>query len=167
MTGAEALAAAADVLHREALYLDQRRWDEWLALYREDAEFWVPAWKSESEPTADPDNEVSLIYISSRVSLEERVSRVKSGRSAASTPLPRTAHALSNILVDPGASAEALTARAVAATHIFDLRRREPHLIFGHSEYRLARNGAAWLIRRKKVVVLNDYLTTIIDFYTV
>jgi len=166
MNPSEILAAAADMLHREALYLDRRRWDDWLALYHEDAEFWVPAWKNEDEPTADPDNEVSLIYISSRVSLEERVARVKSGRSAASTPMPRTAHALSNVMAEAD-GADAIVARAVAATHIFDVRRREPHLIFGHSEYRLERGGSAWLIRRKKITVLNDYLSTIIDFYTV
>jgi len=33
------------VIHREALYLDERRWDDWLALYHDDAEFWVPAWR--------------------------------------------------------------------------------------------------------------------------
>jgi 3-phenylpropionate/cinnamic acid dioxygenase small subunit len=161
----QALEEASELLHREALYLDERRWDEWLALYSEDAEFWVPSWKNEDEATNDPESEISLIYISARVSLEERVARVKSGRSAASTPLPRTAHALSNIMVEP--NGQGLKARAVSATHIFDVRRREPHLLFGRSEYRLVRDGGALKIRMKKVVLLNDYLTTIVDFYTV
>jgi len=167
MSGAEALAAATDLIYREALALDERRWDDWLALYHEDAEFWVPSWKNEDEPTADTENEISLIYISARVQLEERVARVKSGRSAASTPMPRTAHAISNVLVEPEANGAGLTARAVSATHIFDVRRREPHLLFGRAEYRLVRDGGAWRIRRKKVILLNDYLSTIVDFYTV
>jgi 3-phenylpropionate/cinnamic acid dioxygenase small subunit len=167
MNASEALAAATDVIYREALALDERRWDDWLALFREDAEFWVPSWKNEDEPTADPDSEISLIYISARVQLEERVARVKSGRSAASTPMPRTAHAISNVLVEPGANDVELTARAVSVTHIFDVRRREPHLLFGRAEYRLLRDAGAWRIRRKKIVLLNDYLSTIVDFYTV
>ena len=37
----------------------QSAWDDWLALYTEDCEFWVPAWKSEDTPTADPGAEVA------------------------------------------------------------------------------------------------------------
>ncbi len=111
MTAPELPRSAEEFLYREAHFLDERRWNDWLALYDEQAEFWVPAWRDESEATDDPETKVSLIYISSRVQLEERVTRVRSTRSAASSPLPRTAHALSNIMVMPGASDEALTVR--------------------------------------------------------
>lgn len=30
-------------LYNEAL-LDDRQWDEWLSLYAEDVEFWLPCW---------------------------------------------------------------------------------------------------------------------------
>ena len=43
----ERMAAAQSVLNREALYLDTQRWDDWLALYAEDARFWLPAWTDE------------------------------------------------------------------------------------------------------------------------
>lgn len=167
MTPAEALSLAQDVIHREALYLDERRWDDWLALYHDDAEFWVPAWRNESEPVSDVESEISLIYLSSRDQLAERVGRVTGGRSAASTPLPRTAHAVSNILVGAVEADSRIEATAVIATHIFDVRRREPYLYFGRAEFRLARIGNAWKIRRKKIVLMNDYLTTIVDFYTI
>ena len=164
MNGADALTAAAELIFREALCLDERRWDDWLALYDEKAEFWVPAWKSEHEPTSDPESEIALIYATSRVALEERVARVRSGRSAASSPLPRTAHALSNLLVVPG---EGLTVSSVATTHIYDTRRRESHVYFGRCEHRLVDANGGLRIRRKKIVLLNDYLATAIDFYTV
>ena len=61
-----------NLLYREALCLDEQRWDDWLALYPEEIEFWVPAWKNERETTADPKTEISLIYLSSRTRLEER-----------------------------------------------------------------------------------------------
>ena len=60
-------------------FLDERRWDDWLGLYHEQAEFWVPAWRDEDEATEDPENEIALIYILSRVQLEERLSRLRSG----------------------------------------------------------------------------------------
>ena len=65
-------------------------WDDWLALYTEDAEFWVPTWRDEHQLTEDPARELSFIYLQGRALLAERVFRITSGRSAASTPLPRT-----------------------------------------------------------------------------
>ncbi len=167
MTAPETLLMAAEVLYREAHFLDERRWDDWLGLYHEQAEFWVPAWRDEGEATDDPENEIALIYISSRVQLEERVSRVRSGRSAASSPLPRTAHAVSNVMVLPGEQDDTLTVRSISTAHIFDVRRREQHVFFSRCEHRLLRGNGVWRIRRKKLVLLNDYIPTVIDFYTV
>ena len=35
---------ASDLLFQEAEALDCQNWTGWLALYHEDAEFWMPAW---------------------------------------------------------------------------------------------------------------------------
>lgn len=158
---------AADVLCREALYLDERRWDEWLALYDEKPVFWVPAWKNEDEPTADPSREVSLLYMTTHVELAERVARVRSGKSVASAVLPRTAHAVTNVIAMPGRAPNEIEVCSVAATHIFNVKRREPHLNFARVEHGLIRHGAEWRIARKKVLLLNDYIPTMLDFYTV
>ncbi len=158
--------AARELVWREALALDEQRWDDWLALYDEAPVFWVPAWKSEHAPTADPEAEISLIYIASRAQLEERVARIRSGRSAASAPMPRTAHAVTNLLVEP-AEDDAVRVRSVATTHLFDLRRRESHVYFARCEHLLAAAGGALRIRRKTVLLLNDTLPTALDFYTV
>ena len=73
-------------LYREARLLDDRRWDEWLECYSPDAEFWMPAWTDDDELTGDPHSEISLIYYPNRQGLEDRVYRLNTGRSAASTP---------------------------------------------------------------------------------
>jgi 3-phenylpropionate/cinnamic acid dioxygenase small subunit len=158
---------AAELLYREAHFLDERRWDDWLALYHEQAEFWVPAWKDESEATSDPENEISLIYISSRVQLEERISRVRSGRSAASSPLPRTAHVVSNVMVEPDEPDGTLTVRSIATAHNFDVKRREQHVFFSRCEHRLRRDDGEWRIHQKKLVLLNDYIPMVVDFYSI
>ncbi len=41
----EMLAEASEVLFLEAYHLDGQRWDEWLELFTEDCEYWMPAWK--------------------------------------------------------------------------------------------------------------------------
>lgn len=167
MTGQEERETAAELVHREAHYLDEARWDDWLALYDTRAVFWVPAWKDENELTGDPDSEISLIYITSRTQLEERISRLRAGTSAASAQPLRTAHMLSSVLTEPGETADEMTVRSVATTHLFDVRRQESYVYFGRCEHRLIRADGGWLIRQKKVVVLNDYLPTVMDFYTV
>jgi 3-phenylpropionate/cinnamic acid dioxygenase small subunit len=161
-----ATETAADLLYREALYLDQRRWDEWLALYAEDAEFWVPAWKSEDQPTDDPAAEVSLIYTGKRSELEDRVWRVRSGQSIASMPLPRTAHIVTNVL-GADAAGGTIESSSIWTTHVFNVKRREAHLFFARCEHRLVRAGDGWRIRRRKAILLNDTLPTMLDFYTI
>ena len=109
MSRIELLDEAQRLLFDEAAALDQRRWDDWLALYTEDCEFWVPAWKSEDTPTADPGAEVSLVYYDSRVGLEERVWRIQSAAAPAHRLLPRTCHAVHNVrLLDVACTASHL-----------------------------------------------------------
>ncbi len=158
---------AAEILYREALYLDERHWDEWLALFEERTEFWVPAWKSDDKPTEDPSSEVSLLYLTARRELEERVARVRSGKSIASTPLPRTAHCVTNIIAQADAKDDTLHVRCNTTTHIYNVKRREAHLVFARVAYTLARTHSTWRIRSKKLLLLNDYIPTMLDFYTI
>jgi len=78
----KALADASQVLYREAYYLDAQRWDEWLAMFADDCEYWMPAWKGEHELTDNPKREISLIYYGTRAGLEDRVWRIRSGQSS-------------------------------------------------------------------------------------
>lgn len=156
--------AVVRLLYEEAASLDERRWDDWLALFEPDAEYWIPAWDSEDEHTRDPQSEVSLMYYPDRTGLEDRVFRIRTGKSAASTPLPRTCHMISNIRIDP-ADGGARRVRTHWTTHLF--RNREVTGYFGRAEYLLARRPDGWGIRRKMTLVLNDRIDTVLDIYSV
>jgi 3-phenylpropionate/cinnamic acid dioxygenase small subunit len=99
--------------------------------------------------------------------LAERVARVRSGKSNASTPLPRTAHAVTNILAEFVPNSDELIARCVTTTHIYNVKRREPQLVFARCVYGLLWHSKEWKIRRKKLLLLNDYIPTMLDFYTI
>jgi benzoate/toluate 1,2-dioxygenase subunit beta len=157
---------AEDLLYREALALDRREWDAWLAMYAEDVEYWMPAWRDETEPTADPDSELSLIWYRGRHHLEERVWRARSGTSVASSPLPRVVHLVTNVLVERSDEAEADVA-ASFAVHLHDVRGSRTHVFFGRYEYLLRAGGEGWLIARKKILLLNDTIPTVVDFYSI
>jgi 3-phenylpropionate/cinnamic acid dioxygenase small subunit len=163
------LADAQSLLFREALYLDTRRWDDWLALYAEDARFWVPAWIDEHTLGASPDSELSLVYCAARAGLEDRVWRIRSGLSAASTVLPRTAHAVSSgvataIEID---DAPGVLIESSWTCHVHDPKHRHDHVFFGRYEHALRHDAAGWRIASKKVVLMNDTIPTLLDFYCV
>src|SRR6516225_7400134 len=85
-------------LYREARYLDDRDWDAWLECYAPDAEFWMPSWDDDDRLVEDPQTEISLIYYPHRGGLEDRVFRIRTERSSAtSLPEPRTSHNISNV----------------------------------------------------------------------
>lgn len=155
------LAEATDLLTREALALDRRDWDAWLAFYVEDAVYWAPAWRDEVETTADPDSELSLIYYQGRHNLEDRVWRIRSGLSVASSPLPRTVHQVTNVHVEPAG-----TVTAAWAVHQFNARRQSQHSFFGRYDYQVRRDAGAWRIAEKKITLLNDRIPTVADIYS-
>ncbi len=165
MSDSRITAEAAELLYREALHLDRQAWDAWLALYLPDAEFWVPAWKGEHQPTENPDRELSLFYYSSRRGLEERVIRVRSGKSVTTLPLPRTAHLVGNVIVEPMKTPEAIAAFSTWTVHLYHPKDHKQTVLFGRYEHHLRRTGDGWAIARKKVILLNDRIPTLLDFY--
>ncbi|MBA4353105.1 MAG: aromatic-ring-hydroxylating dioxygenase subunit beta [Novosphingobium sp.] len=162
MTAPLTCADAQDLLYREALLIDTSRFAEWLDLFTPDAEFWMPAWRDETTPTQDPDSELSLIYYKGRRNLEDRVMRLTSGLSTASAPLPRVVHQVTNVLVI-AAHGDSAEVSAAFTCHRFDVRMNRADCFFGRYEYHLVRTGPDWKIARKKIVLLNDTIPTVVD----
>ena len=160
------LAEAAALLTEEAMLLDEQDWDAWLALYEEDAEFWMPAWKSESEPTTDPMKELSMIYYAGRSGLEDRIQRIRSGKSVASTPLRRTSHMVGNVML-AGEDGGVLGVKSSFNVHVYDTRAKSQHVFFGRTTHGLVRRAGQLRIRRKKVILANDCIPTMLDIYCV
>jgi 3-phenylpropionate/cinnamic acid dioxygenase small subunit len=157
--------AARDVLEREAVYLDEQRWDDWLALYTPDCEYWAPTWRTEDEMAADPQRELSHIYYASRAGLEDRIVRIRSGKSPASSPMRRTAHLLGPLLLEKESSSDdVLNVRVTWTTHVFDPRHRTQFTFFGASDVKLVQ-ADGWKIKRKKIRVQNDLFPAVVDVY--
>src|SRR6266446_8421110 len=92
------LEKVQEFLYREARYLDDKEWDNWLALYASDVEFWMPWRDDDDNLVTDPQAQVSLIYYGHKGGLEDRVFRIRTERSSAtSLPEPRTSHNISNV----------------------------------------------------------------------
>ncbi len=152
------------LLYEEAALLDEQRWHDWLALFAEDCTYWMPAWDSEHEMTDDPANEISLIYYNNRNGLEDRIWRIESGMSSASTPLPRTSHVVTNVRL--GDEKDGLV--AVYANYIVNSYRHETtDTFYGRYEYQLRTDGDKMIIASKKIILLNDVIPAVVDIYSI
>ena len=149
-------------LYREARLLDDREFDEWLDCYSEEVEYWMPAWTDDDALTTDPYSQISLIYYGNRKGLEDRVYRLKTERSSASTPEARTSHFIANV--------EVLETRPDAVDlrynwHTMSHRYQQTAQFFGTTFVTLDTTGDAPRILKKKIVLKDDYIHQVIDVY--
>lgn len=157
-------SAVEAFLYAEARALDDRNWDAWLAFYAPDASFWMPAWDDNDRLVEDPQSEISLVYYARRSGLEDRVFRIKTERSSASTPEPRTSHNISNVeILSHGDGKVDLRFNWLTLSYRYKI----VDTYFGVSFYTLEVAGERPMITAKKVILKNDYIHHVIDVYHV
>jgi benzoate/toluate 1,2-dioxygenase beta subunit len=161
--GVVTIDAVQQFLYREARYLDDREFEKWLECYHPDVEFRMPAWDDDDQITTDPQREISLIYYANRGGLEDRVFRIRTDRSAAtSIPEPRTGHNITNVEI-----VERRGDIVDVRFNWFTLYYRYQHVdtYFGTSFYTVDFSGEQPLITNKTVVLKNDYIHHVVDIY--
>ena len=154
-------------LYREARLLDDRALDEWIECYSEDVEYWMPAWTDDDVLTTDPHTQISLIFYANRKGLEDRVYRLKTERSSASTPEARTSHFIANV--------EVLDTRSDGIDlrynwHTLSHRYQQTQQFFGTTFVTLDTSGVGKgddgpKILKKTIVLKDDYIHQVIDVY--
>jgi len=151
-------------LYREARLLDDRQWEAWLACYAEDVTYWMPAWDDDDQLTDDHQTQISLMYYPDRGGLEDRVFRIKTERSGASMPEPRTSHNVTNVevLADRGDEVDVRY-----NFHTLNHRYKTTDQFFGTMFVTLRKAGDDFLIAYKKIVLKNDYIRQVLDVYHV
>ena len=119
----EAICEVEQFLYREARFLDNRRFSEWLELFSNDLRYWMPT-RSNRYPVNSKaisildgsryeDDEVSgddelALMDETKDTLERRVARLGTGMAWAEDPPSRTRHIITNIEVEPGDTADLL-----------------------------------------------------------
>ena len=134
-------------LMHEARLLDERRFDEWMALFTEDGTYWVPARPGQE----NPDDESSLFYDDRRL-MTTRIARLNHPGMHSQNPPSRTCHLVSNVLVEPADGAEiVVTSNAIMVEYRQDSQR----IFAGKNTHKLIRSGETFLIAAKKVELIN------------
>lgn len=149
-------------LYKEARLLDERDWDNWLELYDENVEYWMPSWDDDGELTDDPLTTISLIYYPRRAGLEDRIFRIRTDRSSATIPDTRTSHNLSNVEI---VAQDGNEVQVRFNWHTASVRYNHTDQFFGTSFYTLDVSSGSPIIKKKKVVLKTDYIRHVIDIY--
>jgi 3-phenylpropionate/cinnamic acid dioxygenase small subunit len=135
-------------LYHEARLLDTGQLEAWLALFTEDATYWVPLEKDQSSPL-----ETSSIIHDDRTLLELRVKQARHPRAHARLPLARTVHQVGNIQILSENSSETRTASTLQVIEF----RNEKQLLYGALvEHRLRPVNGSFRIAHKRVDLVNS-----------
>ena len=138
-----------DVIYHEARCIDEQRWDEWLALYTDDAHYWMPLTHGQTDPFLQG----SLMY-EDKMLLGIRVERLKGRRTFSQEPISRCHHLLqapSVEMLDAGLG----QARLRTAFHYVETRGDEQQLYAGWASHDLRYQGTDWRIVLKRVDLVN------------
>lgn len=136
-------------VYREARLADEARYQEWEALWTDDALYWVPANGDDTDPTT----QMSIIY-DNRSRIATRIRQLESGKRHSQEPPSRLRRLVSNVEL-LGASEEG-DVLAGANFLIYESRERGLTLWAGRSEYRLRRDEGGWRMAAKKVVLVDN-----------
>lgn len=135
-------------LFHEARLLDERRFEDWLALFTETAWYWVP-----SQPGQDnPVDTVSLIYDDRRL-LEMRVHRLVHTAPHAQSPPSRTSRLIGNVTVESGDEGGSIV--SASNFQMVEYRRDAQRLFAGACHHRLERRDDGLKIQSKRVDLVN------------
>lgn len=85
--------ALAAFIYLEARLADEARYDEWEALWDDDARYWVPL-----REDTDPEHEVSYVF-DNRRRLASRIAQLKTGARHSQTPPSKSRRLITNLEV--------------------------------------------------------------------
>lgn len=141
------LRAVERFLFLEARLLDEKRWEEWNALFVEDGEYWIPATRGQPDPL----NHVSIMYEKSLLRAV-RLKRYKHPNAMSLQPMPQSVHLISNIMLD---SDDGDTVIANSRFIVQEHRRDITRTYGGVYIHTLQRADSSFLIRMKKVELVD------------
>jgi 3-phenylpropionate/cinnamic acid dioxygenase small subunit len=163
-----------EFLFREAELLDERRYEEWLELFAEDARYWMPMRRN--VPADELEREFTREgldinwFDEGKDTLTRRVKQIRTGVHWAEQPPSRICHMVSNIQIlhaspaGPSPTEGALPGKAAETavkSRFLIYRNRvetETDFLVGKREDVLRRENGDWKIARRKIILDQNVL---------
>ena len=154
-----------DFLYHEAELLDERRYEEWLALFTDDAHYWMPMRRN--VPADEPGREYTRDgldvnwFDEGKDTLARRVAQIRTGIHWAEEPPSRICHLVSNVQVLRASPAGPAPAEVAVRCRFLVYRNRvetETDVLVGKREDVLRRVNGSWKIARRMIVLDQNVL---------
>ena len=149
-----------DFLYHEAELLDERRYEEWLALFTDDVHYWmpmrrnVPADELAREFTRDG-RDVNW-FDEGKDTLTRRVKQIATGVHWAEQPPSRICHMVANVQIVQQRPEDGVAEEVAVKSRFLLYRNRvetETDLLVGKREDLLRRVDGGWRIARRKIIL--------------
>jgi 3-phenylpropionate/cinnamic acid dioxygenase small subunit len=156
-----------DFLYREAELLDERRYEEWLGLFTEDARYWMPMRRN--VPRDEPEREFTREgadvnwFDEGKETLTRRVKQILTGVHWAEEPPSRICHMISNVQILVVSPAGPTPTEVNVKSRFLIYRNRletETDVLVGKREDLLRRVDGIFRIARRKIVLDQSVLLT-------
>lgn len=145
---ADQVRAVEQLIFHEAALIDQRRLEEWLQLFADDAQYWIPNNSGDSNPSQE-----GPIIQENRQAMALRVARLQHPAALTQVPPPRTVHFITNIVVTPVDSQEC----EVTSNQLVYFARGEVEMQYpGTWQHQMRRQDEGWRIGLKKISLLTN-----------
>jgi 3-phenylpropionate/cinnamic acid dioxygenase small subunit len=149
-----------EVFFHEAELLDERRYEEWLDLFAEDARYWMPMRRN--VPHDAPEREFTREgqdvnwFDEGKDTLTRRVQQIRTGLHWAEEPLSRICHVIANVQILSTSPPGPVPFEVAVKCRFLIYRNRvetETDLLVGKREDLLRRVDGRWKIARRKIIL--------------
>jgi 3-phenylpropionate/cinnamic acid dioxygenase small subunit len=156
-----------DFLYHEAELLDERRYEDWLALVADDVRYWMPMRRNvkvgeQQREFTRADHDINW-FDEGKETLERRVKQILTGMHWAEEPVSRISHMVSNVQLLEARPSVAEPAEVAVKCRFLIYRNRvetETDILVGKREDLLRRIGGGWQIARRKIILDQNVLLT-------
>ncbi len=147
-------------LYHEANLLDDRRYEDWLALLTDDVRYWVPMRRNvkfgELEREFTREGQDINWFDEGKQTLTQRVHQILTGVHWAEEPLSRISHLVTNVEILEASPTAADAAEVSLRCRFIIYRNRvetETDILVGRREDTLRRIDGEWRIAQRKVLL--------------
>ena len=157
----------AEFLYAEAELLDERCYDEWLALLADDIRYWMPMRRNVKygDTTREFTRETTEIswFDEGKETLTRRVKQIQTGIHWAEEPQSRISHLVTNVQLLEATPSPDAPREVTAKCRFLVYRNRvetETDFLVGKREDVLRRVADGWQIARRKIILDQNVLLT-------
>jgi 3-phenylpropionate/cinnamic acid dioxygenase small subunit len=143
-------------LYHEARLLDERRFEEWLELFTDDAVYWMPgrtnSWRSSKMEDSIYKPKDLAVFEDTKSTLATRVERLRTGLAWAEEPPSRTRHLITNIEVEQQKDSPDIRVHSNFLVYRAQLE-RDKDIFVGTRDDTLRRTNGSWRIARRTLLL--------------